>query len=216
MRVGAFLLNAPLSLSSFGGVSLDYKKSNEETGHIFLPHVSLAAMYANTAGESYPLLLAQVTPYLYRNRIGDNVKYEVSPLSIGGSTTDHFSESVLSNPTSSLGVIMDFGKGGKKSEAFVNASLRVVTSDENLYDVRKLGVTPKITAGFRNEDNEISLSYKPDSIGNLADLYLSHGQDIGPLNVLLTFNAKLLEKIPGEKPKLVDGGSIGVCISFLR
>jgi len=216
IRLGTFILNAPPSLTDFEGAYVDYRGQSDNgkthEGSVWLPRVYFAAMRANTINNAFPLLIGEMMPYLYKNRIGQKNEIKINPLSIDVSASS--GTNIIGRLTTTFGFIHELGDGTGTDRISVKGDLRWVASDENLYDIRKIGVTPKITAGFVTGKSSVELGYAPESIGNLVDLSLSQGMNAWKLNVLFTLEAQLLEKIPGEKPRLVNGANLGVVVTF--
>jgi len=217
IRLGAFILNATPAMTDFQGAYMEFRRIGSdskrmETCSVFFPKIYFAVMHANTAGKSFPLLIGEAVPYLYRNMLGGRSMAELKPVSVESASD---TGGVGIRMTSSVGLFHEFGKNGKPSEVFVKADVRWVNPDEAFYRFLT-GVTPRFTAGFRSEKTAAELAYKPESIGNLLDLNLEQGAGIGNFNVLFTLEAKLLETVPGEKPRPVSGANLGIAVTFVK
>ncbi|VVC01073.1 Uncharacterised protein [uncultured archaeon] len=213
IRFGAFALNAPIPATDVQGIYADLSKGNEKMGTSFLPRLSFAVMRASTAGNAFPMMIAQAVPYLYRNRLGKLGTVEAKPMKV-----EVASDFLGLHPrlTSSVGLVREFGDSKKPTEIRVNADFRYVTSPEDVYDVKSVRLAEKISAGFRNGSTSVELAYKPESIGNKLDLTAEKGLSYGNFNFLFTLEGRLLETVPGGKTRVIEGANVGIAVAFVK
>jgi len=198
------------------GLYLNYSgktdKGKEITGAIWIPKLYYGIMRSSTDGNSLLKMISEFTPFLYKNRLGEKLTYEINPLTLD-----------LSGPipiqptraTSSVGMIYDFD-GKNRSKAYVNAEIRPVFADDAAYNVKKMGIASRFTGGFRMEDSSIELKYKPQSIVNKLDAEIAHGFSVGHFNVLFSLEAKMFQGEWADKRSLIDAANLGVVITFVK
>ncbi|MCX6770566.1 MAG: hypothetical protein NTX79_00775 [Candidatus Micrarchaeota archaeon] len=211
LTVGAFVLNSQIANTLFGGMKIDYAatgvdKEGGRRSSILLPSLSLATMLAKDETGIYPLLIGQIVPFMRDQALWNGTRLRITPLSVGFGYTAP--ENADFEAGSSLGVVSEFGKDGKKKTTYVSADFRYTPRADDFYNIAKPDVAVKASAGFNMRHFGASISLKPQSIDNLVDVNLQGTVPVAKagkktLDVVLFMNGELLPaKVGGEAQKL--------------
>ena len=220
LTVGAFVLNAPISETLFEGVKLDYaalgaNPEGKKRTVIALPRLFVAGAYAKDQTGAYPVVIAQIVPVMLDQALWEKTRLQIKPLVLDAAYTAPGSGS--GRMTSTLGLISEFSKNGKRRDLKVSADFRLTTPGNDFYKFSKPKVATKINAGFSADKYAVTVSVKPESIDNKVDLDASGKILFGKkFSVLVFVNAELLpskfEK--SEKQKAFDGINGGMIFCF--